>query len=368
MVVTPFLFSPLRLGRFTLKHRVVMPPLTRMRAGQPGNIPTDLNAQYYGQRATDGGLIIAESTQVALSAQGYPSTPGIHTDEQIRGWLKVTSTVHARGGLIFLQLYHVGRVSHPSIQPLVAPSAIAASGDHLTATWSRVPLETPRALGIEEIGGIVAQFASAARNALAAGFDGVEVHGANGYLIEQFLTSRSNRRTDRYGGSIVNRTRFLIEVTSAVIEAVGRDRVGVRLSPFGTFKDVGDDDPLRLYQHAVSALAEVGPAYLHLIEPRVQSATNDAEILDAVQSVTEIFRPLWPGVVITAGGYSAEMAEAIICSGNADAVAFGRAFVSNPDLVDRIRIGAPLNAWNRPSFYGGGAEGYTDYPFLREHA
>lgn len=362
-MTTPSLFTPLRLGAVTLKHRIVMPPLTRLRAGQPGNVPTSLNAEYYGQRATSGGLIIAESTQVAASAQGYPATPGIHSREQIEGWRGVTSAVHAREGLIFLQLYHVGRVSHSSIQPLVAPSAIAASGDHLTMSWTRVPLETPRALETEEVGAIVRQFAQAARNALAAGFDGVEVHGANGYLIEQFLTSRSNRRTDRYGGSVANRVRFLVEVVAGAIDAVGADRVGVRLSPFGTFKDVGDDEPFPLYRYAVSALRELGPAYLHLIEPRIHAATNDSELPDVGPSVIDLFRCFWPGNLIVAGGYTAETAEAAIEAGKADAVAFGRAFVANPDLVERIRQGAPLNRWNRPTFYGGGARGYTDYPY-----
>ena len=361
-MVTSSLFRPLKLGSIALKHRVVMPALTRMRAGQPGNVPTALNAEYYGQRATDGGLIIAESTQISASAQGYPGTPGIHSKEQIEGWSKVTSAVHAAGGSIFLQLYHVGRVSNSTIQPLVAPSAIAASGDHLTASWTRAPLETPRALETDEIAEIVETFGEATRNALAAGFDGVEVHAANGYLIEQFLTSRSNHRTDRYGGSIANRTRFLSEVMVAVTAVAGADRVGVRLSPFGSFKDVGDDEPVQLYQAAVSALAQFKPAYLHLIEPRV-TGTDDAEGRQAeAPSVIELFRPLWQGVLIAAGGYNPQTAQLIIDAGKADAVAFGRSFVSNPDLVERIRIGAPLNPWNRPTFYGGSAVGYTDYP------
>jgi len=358
------LFSPLSLRAFTLGHRIVMPPLTRMRAAAPGHVPTALMAGYYGQRATDGGLIIAESTQISASAQGYPDTPGIHSQDQIDGWRAVTSAVHRRGGIIFLQLYHVGRVSHPSINPPVAPSAIAASGDHLTATWSRVPLGTPRALETGEIAAIVADFATAARNARAAGFDGVEVHAANGYLIEQFLTSRSNHRTDRYGGSVANRVRFLAEIVAAVVAAIGAGRVGVRLSPFGTFKDVGDDAPLALYRHAVGALAEHELAYLHLIEPRVQSAVGDAEVADATASVTALFRPLWTGPIVTAGGYDAESAARIVADGTADAVAFGRTFVANPDLVERLRLGLPLNRWDRPTFYGGGAAGYTDYPAL----
>jgi N-ethylmaleimide reductase len=355
------LFTPLQLGAVTLQHRIVMPPLTRMRAG-PSNVPTAMTAEYYGQRASEGGLIITEGTQVSASGQGYPDTPGIHTAAQIEGWRAVTSAVHARGGRIFLQLYHCGRISHSSIQPLVAPSAIAAAGDHLTASWTRVPFETPRALTLSEIDGVVEQFHIAARNALAAEFDGVEVHGANGYLIEQFLTSRSNRRTDRYGGSIENRARFLVEVVAAVIAAVGENRVGVRLSPFGTFNDVGDDEPLALYQYAVSALVPLTPTYLHLIEPRVHAATQDETIQAAIPSVTDLFRPQWPGVMIAAGGYAANTAAAVVAAGGADAIGFGRAFVANPDLVERIRQGLPLNLWHRPTFYGGDARGYTDYP------
>ena len=366
------LFSPVNIGALALKHRVVMPPLTRMRAGQPGDVPTALNAQYYGQRASDGGLIIAEATQISPTARGYPSTPGIHSTEQIEGWRGVTSAVHARGGLIVLQLWHVGRISHSSLQPggqlPVAPSAIAAQGRAFTAAWKQVPLEPPRALETEEIDGIIDDYRQAARNALAAGFDGVELHAANGYLIEQFMTSRSNHRTDRYGGSIPNRVRLLLEATAALIEVAGADRVGVRLSPFGTFNDVGDDDPLPLYQHAISALTELSPAYLHLIEPRVSGTAEGEKVMAEAPSAIELFRPLWQGALIAAGGYTEESARRVLEAGQADAVAIGRAFISNPDLVDRLRAGAPLNPWNRPTFYGGGAEGYTDYPSLEPDA
>jgi N-ethylmaleimide reductase len=362
------LFAPLNAGSLALRHRIVMAPLTRMRAGQPGNVPHALNAEYYGQRATSGGLIIAEGTQVARSGQGYPQTPGIHSQEQIDGWRKVTSAVHARGGRVVLQLWHVGRISHSSFQPEgalpVAPSAVAASGTAFTADGQRAPYETPRALDIGEIAAIIDAYGAGARNALAAGFDGVELHGANGYLIEQFLQARSNRRADRYGGLIENRVRLLLEVTEALVGAVGARRVGVRLSPFGIANDSGEDDPEPLYRHAIEELAAFDLAYLHLIEPRA-SGTGAADVFRAdAPSASALFRRHWPGVLIAAGGYDAASAERTVASGQADAIGFGRSFIANPDLVDRIRTGAPLNAWNRATFYGGGEVGYTDYPAL----
>ena len=362
------LFSPLKLGALALKHRIVMAPLTRMRADQPANAAHDLNAEYYGQRATDGGLIVAEASQVAPSGQGYPATPGIHSKEQIEGWRKVTSAVHARGGLIVLQLWHVGRVSHPSFQPNgelpVAPSAVAGKGKHFTSSWEMAPFTTPRALETDEIASIIDAYRNGARNALAAGFDGVELHGANGYLIEQFLQSQTNQRTDRYGGSIENRIRFLTEVTEAVVEVAGADRVGVRLSPFGAANGSGEDDPVPLYQAAITALAPIGLAYLHLVEPRATGGSKPDELRADVPLASELFRRFWPGVLIAAGGYEAKSAERSVAKGDAEAVAFGRAFISTPDLVERIRIGAPFNPWHRPTFYGGNEAGYTDYPNL----
>jgi len=360
------LLTPFKMGSLELKHRIVMAPLTRMRAGQPRNVPTALNAEYYGQRATDGGLIIAEATQVCPSGQGYPATPGIHSDEQVKGWREVTSAVHARGGSIFLQLWHVGRISHSSFQPdgglPVAPSAVSAPGNHFTASWEQVPFEIPRALETEEIAGIIDAYRKAARNALAAGFDGVELHGANGYLIEQFLHSRTNRRTDQYGGSIDNRARLLLEVMTALIGVVGAERVGVRLSPFGAFNGSGDDDPLPLYNYAIKALSKLTPAYLHLIEPRVVGTGDGDAVRTDMPSASKLFRPLWPGVLIAAGGYDPVSAARAIQEDHADAVALGRLFISNPDLVERIRIGAPLSPWHRPTFYGGQEIGYIDYP------
>ncbi|MEW6092315.1 MAG: alkene reductase, partial [Pseudomonadota bacterium] len=264
------LFAPLKLGRYTLAHRVVMAPLTRMRS--TGNTPTDLAVEYYSQRASSGGLIIAEASQVTPYGQGYPATPGVHSAEQIAGWKKITDAVHAKGGIIFLQLWHTGRISHPSFQPggvqPVAPSAIAPAGKAFTPSFEMVPFETPRALDTGEIPAIIEAYREGARNALAAGFDGVELHGANGYLIEQFLHSKTNQRTDAYGGSVENRTRLLMEVMTALVEIWGADRVGVRLSPFGVVNDAGEADPIGLYSHVLARLATLNIAYVHLIESR----------------------------------------------------------------------------------------------------
>lgn len=357
------LFSPLQIGRYELAHRVVMAPLTRMRAGA-GNVPNALAPEYYGQRASAGGLIIAEATQVTPYGQGYPATPGIHSAEQVEGWKKVTDAVHAKGGLIFLQLWHTGRSSHSSFQPdgglPVAPSAIAITGQTaLTPDWKPVSYETPRALELDEIPGIIEGYREGARNAMAAGFDGVELHGANGYLLQQFLDDSSNKRTDIYGGSIENRARLLIEVTEAVAGIWGPERVGVRLSPFGTYNDVGDSDPIGLYGYALSRLRELNIAYVSLIEARASAGME----IDAPQAVDQL-RPFWPGTLLLAGGFTGESAGEAIGAGRADAVAFGRQFIANPDLPVRLKLGAPLNAYDRSTFYGGGAAGYVDYPVL----
>ncbi|EEA02431.1 NADH:flavin oxidoreductase/NADH oxidase [Burkholderia sp. H160] len=357
------LFTPLRVGRYKLAHRVVMPPLTRMRAGA-GTVPNQLAPEYYGQRATEGGLIIAEATQVTASGQGYPATPGIHSQEQVDGWRKVTDAVHAKGGIIFLQLWHTGRSSHSSFQPSgelpVAPSAIAITGQTaLTPEWQPVPYETPRALDLDEIPAIIDAYREGALNAMAAGFDGVEIHGANGYLLQQFLDDSSNKRTDIYGGSVENRARLLIEVAQALLEIWGADRVGVRLSPFGTYNDVGDSDPVGLYGYVLTRLSELGIAYVSLIEARTSAGME----IDTPQEVSQL-RPFWPGTLILAGGFTAESADEAIRSGQADAVAFGRQFIANPDLPARLKLGAPLNHHDRATFYGGGATGYVDYPVL----
>ncbi len=366
--MTATLFSPLSIGPYELSHRIVMAPLTRMRANQPGNVPSALNAEYYAQRASEGGLIISEGSQISRAGQGMPATPGIHTAEQIAGWKAVTDAVHCKGGKIFLQLWHVGRISHSSHQPdgapPIAPSAIAAKGHAFTATFERAPFETPQAIDIDLMPLLIDVYAQAAANAKQAGFDGVEIHGANGYLIEQFLQVRTNQRTDQYGGSIENRTRLLLEVVEAVSDVWGSDRVGVRLSPFGIANDSGEDDPLRLYGHVIRELDRLNLAYLHLIEPRASGAGQAEVDHKNVPSAAELFRPAWSGTLIAAGNFRPETAEAALAAGHADAIAFGRLFIANPDLPERIRRGAPLNAYHRPTFYGGGAEGYTDYPTL----
>jgi N-ethylmaleimide reductase len=362
------LFTPLNIGPWTLQHRVVMAPLTRMRASVPGNAPTPLNAAYYGQRASKGGMIIAEASPISPTAHYGPRTPGIYTPEQIEGWRGIADAVHAKGGILVLQLWHVGRISHSTLQPggalPVAPSAIAAAGDTMTASGQRAPFETPRALETSELPGIVADYAQAARNAIAAGCDGVEIHGANGYLLEQFLQTRSNQRTDAYGGSVENRARLMLEVTDAVVAAVGAQRTGIRLSPYGRANDSGEAEPMPLYSYVTAELQKRRLAYLHLIEPRASGAGQREVDHKDVPSAAKLFRPLWDGALITAGNFTAASAEEIVAAGHADAVAFGRYFISNPDLPERIRTGAAFTPYNRATFYGGDAKGYTDYPAL----
>jgi len=370
----PSLFSPVQIGPYQLGHRLVMAPLTRMRAEKPSLAPRPLNAEYYAQRATPGGLIIAEASPVAATGFGSPGVPGIYNGQQIEGWRKVVDAVHAKGGVIFLQLWHVGRVSHSSFQPggalPVAPSAVAISPEFKasTADGKIVPYETPRALETSEIVGVVDAFRKAAQNALQAGFDGVEIHGANGYLIEQFLQSRSNQRTDQYGGGIENRVRLLMEITKGAIGVWGADRVGVRLSPYGIANGSGEADPLPLYTRAIKSLNPLGLAYLHFIEPRSSGAGRAEVNWQNVPSAMVLFRPIWKGILIAAGGFTGEAADAAIAAGHADAVAFGRIFISNPDLPRRLQRGFPLTPYNRKTFYGGDVEGYTDYPEHNELA
>ncbi|MDE1933035.1 alkene reductase, partial [Bradyrhizobium sp.] len=307
----PHLFSPLQVGPYRLAHRVVMAPLTRMRADRTSFAPRQLNAEYYAQRATPGGMLIAEASPVQATGRGNPGTPGIYSQAQITGWRAVVDAVHARGGLIFLQLWHVGRVSHSSFQPggamPVAPSAVPITGNGMlamTADGKMVPYETPRALETEEIEQVVEAFRQAAVNAKEAGFDGVEVHGANGYLLEQFLQSHTNLRTDRYGGSIENRARLLLEITQAVSGVWGAERVGVRLSPYGIANGSGEADPMPLYTHVIKALDALGLAYLHFIEPRSSGAGRAEVNWQNVPSAMVLFRPLWNGVLISAGGFT----------------------------------------------------------------
>jgi N-ethylmaleimide reductase len=368
----PSLFSPLKIGAYQLTHRVVMAPLTRMRAERPSLAPRPLNAEYYRQRATPGGLLIAEASPVMATGHGNPGVPGIYSEAQVKGWRAVVDAVHAEGGLIFLQLWHVGRVSHSSFQPgavlPVAPSAVPISAELKTMTADGKPTtyETPRALETSEISGVVDGFRQAAINAREAGFDGVEIHGANGYLIEQFLQSKTNLRTDQYGGSIENRARLLMEIAQAAIEVWGANRVGVRLSPYGIANDSGEADPMPLYTHVIQSLDRLGLAYLHFIEPRSSGAGRAEVNHQNVPSAMVLFRSVWSGVLISAGGFTGETAEAAIAAGHADAIAFGRIFISNPDLPRRLREGFPLTPYNRATFYGGEAKGYTDYPAYGE--
>jgi len=360
MTIAKNLFTPIQLGRYELPNRIVMAPLTRNRAGA-GNVPQPLNALYYQQRAS-AGLIISEASQVCPQGQGYPATPGIHSAEQVAGWKAVTQAVHDQGGHIFLQLWHVGRISHPSFQPEgalpVAPSAIQPKGDAMTYDGMQ-PFVTPRALELDEIPGIIDQYRQGAKNALKAGFDGVEVHGANGYLLDQFLRDGSNHRTDAYGGSLENRARLLLEVTQAAVEVWGSDRVGVRLSPSSTFNDMADSDPKTTFGYAIQALNAFNLAYLHLLEP------SEADLRYGGTPIpTREFRPLYNGTLMVNWDYDQATGHQAIASGDADLVSYGKLFIANPDLPRRFEENAPLNEPNFDTFYGGGAEGYTDYPSL----
>lgn len=365
------LFTPIRLGRYTLPHRVVMAPLTRSRARQPGNVPTTLNACYYAQRAS-AAFIDSEATQVSQQGQGYAWTPGIHSQEQIDGWRLVTDAVHKQGGHIFCQLWHVGRISHPALQPdqmlPVAPSAIAPPGEAFIederGQGKLVPFVTPRALQLEEMAYVVRQFARGATYAHAAGFDGVEVHAANGYLLDQFLQSSTNRRDDMYGGAIENRARLLMEVVEAVDDIWSGDRVGVRISPLGQANDISDDDPEAIFGHVARKLNDYGLAYLHVVNP-LMAAAQDGTVPDPRPlRMLELLRREYRGTMIVAGGFDQDTANAWLDQGRADLIAFGRKFIANPDLPDRFRLRAPLNADDPATYYGGGEKGYTDYPTL----
>jgi N-ethylmaleimide reductase len=367
------LFQPVRLGRYNLPHRIVMAPLTRSRARQPGNVPAPLSACYYAQRAS-AALVVSEATQVSMQGQGYAWTPGIHSREQVEGWRLVTDAVHKAGGLIFLQLWHVGRISHPSLQPdgmlPVAPSAIKPSGhafiENENGEGELVPFVTPRALQIEEMPYIVRQYARGAKNALAARFDGVEIHGANGYLLDQFLESSTNRRTDEYGGSVANRARLLLEVVEAVTDVWEPDRVGVRLSPLGAANDISDDDAEATFGTIARNLSDYGLAYLHLVNPALAAIEQGTEPEPRALRMVELMREQYRGTLMLAGGFDLDTAEAWLRQGKADLIAFGRKFLANPDLPERFRRRAPLNADDRSTYYGGGAKGYTDYPTLAQ--
>ena len=344
------LFDPVRLGDLALPSRIVMAPMTRNRAR--GTIPGERNATYYAQRAS-AGLVITEATQVTPRGVGYPDTPGIHDEAHVHGWQLVTDAVHRAGGRIALQLWHVGRISHSSFHAgalPVAPSAVKPAGQSWTPAGQQ-PFETPHALTPDEIHEIIAAYAAGARRARQAGFDLVEVHGANGYLIDQFLHSGTNHRTDDWGGSVERRVRFLVEVTRAVIDAFGPHRVGVRLSPGGTFNDMSDADPIAAFGCAAAALDQLPCAYLHVVENRV-----------AGESATDLMRRHFRGALISCGGYDRATAIDAIAAGRADAIAFARHYIANPDLVERLRNDWPLATAERNTYYGGSDIGYTDYP------
>lgn len=360
------LFSPASFGALSLKNRVVMPALSRMRA-TPDGIPQLMSATYYAQRAS-AGLIVTEATAISVQGHGYPQMPGIHTAEQMAGWRQVTDAVHAQGGTIVLQIVHHGRWSHSSYNPdgslPVAPSAIAAPGMAYIPTFEQRPYETPRALELADMPGIVADFRQAAANAMEAGFDGVEIHGANGFLLDQFLQDGSNHRIDAYGGSIENRSRFLLEVVDGITADIGADRTAVRLSPHGNLGGLSDSDPVTHFSYVIGELNRYDLAYLHLIEPRGSSAgIGDDASIDSADNL-KLFAGLFSGPVITAGGYTIGKGITALETGLAAAVAFGRMFIANPDLPRRIRLGAELSAFDRSTAYGGGEHGYTDYPSL----
>jgi N-ethylmaleimide reductase len=363
--MTEPLFTPYTLGSLTLPNRLVMAPMTRNRADENG-VPRPMTTTHYAQRAT-AGLLITEATQVSDKASGYMFTPGLYTDDQARGWRAVTDTVHAKDGRIFSQLWHTGRVSHTLLQPdggdPVAPSAVQAETQVFTPNGFEPP-SMPRALNIDEIPAIVEQFAHAARLAKSAGFDGVEVHGANGYLIEQFLKDGSNQRTDAYGGDIPSRMRFALEVISTVVEVWGPGRVGFRISPRGNFNGMYDSDPLALYSRLTEALNDIPLAYLHLIEPLPGHPAFTSQ--EEVPPVGQDLRRIYKGSLIINGGYGRESGEKAIAENAADLVAFGVPFLANPDLVERYRRNAPLNEPDQDTFYGGDEKGYNDYPFLEE--
>jgi len=359
------LFNPFTLGDLVLPNRVLMSPLTRSRSKQPGDIPSEMNATYYAQRA-GAGLIFAEATQVSPQGKGYAFTPGIHSSAQVDGWRLVTDAVHAAGGRIYLQLWHVGRISRPELQPdgqlPVAPSAIKPEGamTFTDAHSGMVEVLQPRALSHEEIPSLVEQFRKGAENAKRAGFDGVEIHGANGYLLDQFMRSKSNRRDDEYGGSIDNRLRFPLMVVDAVIDVWGCERTGIRVSPTGTFNDMHDDDPVATYSALARELGDRGLAYIEVVEDSFQGNA----VAGRPEAVIQAIRGNFQGAYIANGNYTADEARQRIGAGKCDLVSFGRPFIANPDLPERFRKGAGLNDYDEETFYGGDERGYTDYPAL----
>lgn len=353
------LFSPIKIGNYTLKNRIFMAPMTRCRSIE-NNVPNDLMAVYYGQRAS-AGLIISEATQISTQGIGYPYTPGIHTDAQIQGWKKTTKSVHDKGGKIFLQLWHVGRISHSTFhngELPVAPSAIKPSGKIYTYEGMK-EFETPKELGVDEINNIVKDYADGAKNAIEAGFDGVEIHGANGYLLDQFLRDGTNKREDEYGSSIQNRSRFLFDVIKAVTAEIGAEKTGVRLSPSGTFNDMSDSDPQKHFTYVCKKLNEFNLAYLHIIDALEGDIRHGANVVEL-----SILRDAYKGVLIANGGYTKERGNQAIENNLVDAVSFGTLFLANPDLPERFKTNSTLNEANTDTFYTQDEKGYIDYPCM----
>lgn len=351
------LFDKLTIGNTELNNRILYAPMTRSRANDEGVQP-DFVAEYYGQRAT-AGLLITEATNVSAMAKGYVRTPGIYTDEQIASWRKVTERVHAEGGKIFLQIFHTGRIALPDLLPEnaqpVAPSAVAAAGQNYTDAGMK-DFVVPRPLETDEVKSIVKDFATAARNAIEAGFDGVEIHGANGYLIQQFLSTNVNLRTDEYGGSVENRSRFLLEIVDAIVAEIGWERTGLRLSPGGEFNDIKESDAEELYDYVIAELNKRKLAYLHI------------GTFDQNRDWHPIIRPKYDGIYLAGVGFDKERGERTLAEGGADAIVYGKLFLANPDLPERFRRNAPLNEWDESTFYTPGEKGYTDYPTLEQAA
>jgi N-ethylmaleimide reductase len=367
------LFTPIKIGPIQLKHRVVMAPLTRSRSEQPGGVPGDMMVQYYSDRASDGGLIVGEATNISLTARGWYGAPGLYTDQQVEGWKRVVRAIHAKNGVVFAQLWHTGRSSHSDnqdgntpVSASVDPSYWEDPNNLVSAPSGWVQPSPHRALDISEIPGIVEDYRKAAARAKTAGFDGVELHAGNGYLLDQFLQDGSNKRTDSYGGSIENRSRFLLEVVEVVRSVWRGDRVGVRVAPAGTWNHMRDSNPAALFTYVAEQLNRFGLAYLHIIEPRVKGnvTINKGQAPIAAEQLRRVFK----GRIIAAGGFEPDTAETTIENGVADAVAFGRHFVANPDLPLRIKEGLTLTKYDPDTFYTFDSVGYNDYPFVNELA
>ncbi|MDO6406774.1 alkene reductase [Pantoea phytobeneficialis] len=363
------LFTPISAGKLRLQHRVVMAPTTRMRT-EVGGVPGELMVEYYRQRASEGGLLIAEATAISPFANAYADAPGIFSDEQQAGWQRLVEAVHAKGSQIVLQLWHPGRQSLPELsagRPPVAPSALVARdtygvGKDAQGNYEGRLFPEPRELDENAIVAIIDEFQRAAQRALAAGFDGVELHAANGYLPEQFLLDGSNKRNDKWGGSLANRARFLLDVVAVLTDVWGSGRVSVRISPSGIYGDMHDSDPATTFRYLVEKLNDFSLAYLHIIEPRIVGPEDRENGSYAEPVASRELRPFFSGMIIAAGGFKPEAAEAMLVNGDADLIAFGRLFTANPDLPERIRQGHPFTAWDRDTFFGGDARGYTDFP------